>query len=696
MLDEQSCDNIAKPYKKLFKNSTSLIVSLPNAFLHYRNALGLSNLYQQHHINHVTALQDIFSASTIIKDIYLHRLYNIAQMLCIPHSPLLLRNFSAFTKTKIFRTDSLFRILFFSHRIGISFADPAEASLSVDHHPIYEFFHNNSTLFAKSLQSITRSNIQFLHQCSSADSSAMMYYKDAFHMNNPLLRASPITPNWYKHVIKQVAHPNSNRILSQFVRNSPTSCPLNRVDTPSRNYRPSFWCAKWNLKTYQPIIGKAIYTDTKSFKYQHWSLATSSHPNTTRLTPGSQMLTLQRCSGCQLHNDTNTRSSNHYIHSFLCRIVTEHHNVIQLNVKTLERFDPSSDSAVFNSTYNNVTSDIHASFTTTPTLSSPSSSLIPSPSGDSFDDGQLSLSFIDNSSTRRINTQARAITKDIYDALNFNNLLDLSRWRNDITPFSDASDINWPATWDLFKFHTNHKKCSTSFKHSAKVTFATKLMLNELPLQDNLVKRRPDIYSSDIMCPLCDQEQESWDHLWTCSVLTPSLVTIRDATKLTMFQHIQDHVLGFTSTFVNTWDNLPCWSLPSSDSTSSSFTFDFLVRGFIHSTLFDTIHTIVDKKVTSTIINHQIAAAQSLFKRTVWATRCELFQDWESGRNITSSQKHASSSGYSRNSSTQTSRSTTALSSHRWRSWIVSAIDTGKPWLGFQMHINNLILRLVQ
>ncbi len=162
-----------------------------------------------------------------------------------------------------------------------------------------------------------------------------------------------------------------------------------------------------------------------------------------------------------------------------------------------------------------------------------------------------------------------------------------------------------------------------------------------------------------------------------------------------MFQHIQDHVLGFTSTFVNTWDNLPCWSLPSSNSSSSSFTFDFLVRGFIPSSLFNAIHSIVDKKVTSTIINHQIAAAQSLFKRTVWATRCELFQEWEAGRNITSSQKHASSSGYSRNSSTHASRLTSAPSSNRWRSWIASAIDTGKPWLGFQIHINSLILRLV-
>src|SRR4051812_13376356 len=55
--------------------------------------------------------------------------------------------------------------------------------------------------------------------------------------------------------------------------------------------------------------------------------------------------------------------------------------------------------------------------------------------------------------------------------------------------------------------------------------------MEELPLQNKLVLRNPEVYKKDWKCMLCDQEQESWSHLWRCSHLLPRLTALQQATK---------------------------------------------------------------------------------------------------------------------------------------------------------------------
>src|SRR4051812_2306854 len=55
--------------------------------------------------------------------------------------------------------------------------------------------------------------------------------------------------------------------------------------------------------------------------------------------------------------------------------------------------------------------------------------------------------------------------------------------------------------------------------------------MDELPLQNKLVQRNPEVYKKDWKCMLCNQEQESWSHLWQCSHLLPRLTALQQATK---------------------------------------------------------------------------------------------------------------------------------------------------------------------
>src|SRR5262249_17398727 len=126
--------------------------------------------------------------------------------------------------------------------------------------------------------------------------------------------------------------------------------------------------------------------------------------------------------------------------------------------------------------------------------------------------------------------ELRLQLKSIIDAMNFNNLINLSRWSH-IKALSDNSSISWEHTWSLFNHHFLAKKSTTTFQHSAKVVFASKMLMYELPLLCNLTKRRPDLYKQSWPCCLCNSAQETWLHLWSCPVLLPRIQALLQETK---------------------------------------------------------------------------------------------------------------------------------------------------------------------
>src|SRR3989440_6183746 len=215
-LSERDCSIIASLFKRLYKQTSSFVSSLPDSFLHFRLTLGIANLYQQHLINHVNTLNNHLTTGTSISRIFQHQFFQITKDNNIPFSPLLVNNFGAFTNTKYMKTDYIFSVLLFSSILGISLARPLQASRSVEYTPIYSLFCENPSLYASSLPMIKRSNIQFLHQCTSNDNSVLLPYRDAFTQNSAE-RPGTITPKWYQHIINKVTHRNSFRITDDFV-----------------------------------------------------------------------------------------------------------------------------------------------------------------------------------------------------------------------------------------------------------------------------------------------------------------------------------------------------------------------------------------------------------------------------------------------------------------------------------------------
>src|SRR5437016_314794 len=141
-LSESECTRIMGPFKKTFKNSLNLTVMLPDSFIHLRNFINLVHLFHRSVTDKVSIIDKILSNQNSYTPKLLpeHRLYAIKEDLHIQTSPLILNNFSAFSRTFRFRTDFLFRFLSFASELGIAFAKPLSAPQNLvvtKHTPIY-------------------------------------------------------------------------------------------------------------------------------------------------------------------------------------------------------------------------------------------------------------------------------------------------------------------------------------------------------------------------------------------------------------------------------------------------------------------------------------------------------------------------------------------------------------------------------
>ena len=93
----------------------------------------------------------------------------------------------------------------------------------------------------------------------------------------------------------------------------------------------------------------------------------------------------------------------------------------------------------FNTSLNIVAADVRACLWPNTNSNSLSSQAL------QYDHGHVALSFISDSSSTPITKDCRVQLKELVDASNFNDILDLKRWTN-IKDLSDRSQINWDAT----------------------------------------------------------------------------------------------------------------------------------------------------------------------------------------------------------------------------------------------------------
>ena len=117
----------------------------------------------------------------------------------------------------------------------------------------------------------------------------------------------------------------------------------------------------------------------------------------------------------------------------------------------------------------------------------------------------------------------------------------------------------------------------------------------------------------------------------------------------------------------------------------SSLHFDLLIRGFIPSSLFQVVKSVVGTTDhTNNAIATMLYASQSILKCEIWKERNTAMIAFEQEHNITTRNKKARSSSATRTGSTSIGRTSLSLPpTKRWITWITQHMITGLPWLEF-------------
>jgi hypothetical protein len=169
---------------------------------------------------------------------------------------------------------------------------------------------------------------------------------------------------------------------------------------------------------------------------------------------------------------------------------------------------------------------------------------------------EIKTFFIFNASHIPITSNLRYFMNDCFDTYTFNNIINLSRFKDILTWHNDKL-INWNTTWSLLTSSIDcDTKSRTSYKQSSTHTFTLKLMANELPLLKTLQTiRNPNLYDSSWNCPSCNLSVEDWNHLWHCNTHKPFLSAILDNTKSFLLSKLDQTLI--TPSFIVRWNSLP-------------------------------------------------------------------------------------------------------------------------------------------
>jgi hypothetical protein len=160
----------------------------------------------------------------------------------------------------------------------------------------------------------------------------------------------------------------------------------------------------------------------------------------------------------------------------------------------------------------------------------------------------------------------------------------------------------------------------------------------------------------------------------------PKLIGLKDATR----SGLKDLLVanGFILTVINhiDIDNLSC--LQMNPSTSDTLCFDLLIRGFIPSSLFSVVHSIVKtNECTQTTIANMIFIAQQIFKNEIWKDRNKAMIEFEKENGISPAEKNKPFKNATRRNLTTVNFSPPPCK--RWQSWMTQNMVTGHPWLEF-------------
>src|SRR4051794_18654395 len=334
LFSETECNSISSPMRVLVKRANRFSISLPSSFLHYEQGIGLTNLYQRIVQNHIATFTTRFNSSSLLSTIYNIRLFLLRDDLWFPSSPFEIKNFDVWKYTNTFKTDLIFRTIYFASLLDISFDHTnllSSNSITISN-PIHEYFQDNPGLFAKALYQIKKHNIRSFSQCVTDDGCALLPHAIIMAKHSTATNSIRV-PAWYKY-LKAITTTSltSYALKEEFIISNPEKIIESTLSIPDINIASNpIWITTWNESQNSANFGRVIHTNNNnSANVTHWIIS-SDVPTSAILTPKSISMTLRICSGCQLNDLSIQHRKRHKQGPFPCAftvLLNEVHHLI--------------------------------------------------------------------------------------------------------------------------------------------------------------------------------------------------------------------------------------------------------------------------------------------------------------------------------------------------------------------------------
>ncbi|GBC11459.1 RNA-directed DNA polymerase from mobile element jockey-like [Rhizophagus irregularis DAOM 181602=DAOM 197198] len=295
-LSEPECASATSSIRSLVKHKANFSRVLPDSILFLSQGLGLINLFFHQSQTHLTNLFLLAnSSSSFMKSLFLYRLRLIQFSFLIPVSPLLVKDWTIWSKLFAFKQD------YIACTIALLTATPFKLShspistlpdltISNGHTPLFEVM--TPKIFISYFRCLRSLQLYYLSQFITPQGTHMITW-NVYLSNLSSRKGHRVLPHkWFNDIQQCVTVPNSNSLLlDQF---SSEAIPSNIDLVPA--FGSSRKSMKWIVTLDEdgsPLFGKQLSKQQYSCKIVHWTSDCVTRPN--------DVITLTPCPGCSKH-----------------------------------------------------------------------------------------------------------------------------------------------------------------------------------------------------------------------------------------------------------------------------------------------------------------------------------------------------------------------------------------------------------
>ncbi|GBC20914.2 RNA-directed DNA polymerase from mobile element jockey-like [Rhizophagus irregularis DAOM 181602=DAOM 197198] len=304
-LSESECASATSSIRSMVKHKANFSRVLPDSILFLSQGLGLINLFFHQSQTHLTNLFLLAnSSSSFMKNLFFYRLRLIQFSFLIPISPLLVKDWTIWSKLFAFKQD------YIACTIALLTATPFKLScsplstlpnltVSDGHTPLFEIM--TPKIFISYFRRLRSLQLYYLSQFITPQGTHMITW-NVYLSSLSSRKGHRVLPHkWFNDIHQNVTVPNSNSLLLDQFSSEAVPSGVDLVPAFGSSRKSMKWIVSLD-EDGSPLFGKQLSKQQYSCKIVHWTSDCVTRPN--------DVITLTPCPGCSKHIPVTHTKSN--------------------------------------------------------------------------------------------------------------------------------------------------------------------------------------------------------------------------------------------------------------------------------------------------------------------------------------------------------------------------------------------------